>query len=439
MNPEEPMNINERRKYLHKMQRLYRQASRKERSRLLDEMQEVTGLHRKSLIRLMNNGDLRRKPRSRQRGPTYTQETRDIIRLCAEALDFPCAERLKPVLVSTAHQLAQHGHLSLSPHVLQQLHQVSVSTLRRIVGPVHQHLSRLSASRRPPRRRSALSRAVPTSIIPADTSTPGHLELDTVHHNGSFGGGLYAFSLCATDVATGWVFSHATLGNSALVMEDAFQALFASSPFPIREIHTDNGPEFLNNHIQRLLASSQIRFTRSRPYRKNDNRFVEENNGSHIRAFVGYERFDSVAQVQALNTLYPLLDLYHNLFQPAMRRQADGTYTVTTPLDRLLVSGVLDEATAQAWRAFRKGLDPLKLRQAIVEALEALRQAPPAQEGRTEDVHQTLGLWKTGTSLRFAPGCPPFPTAPTTTETSPAPQTPDASGNIFSWRSPPVR
>lgn len=414
MDPEEPMNINERRKYLHKMQKRYWQATRTERGRLLDEMQQVTGLHRKSLIRLIR-GDLRRKRRTRQRGPTYTQAAHAAIRLCAEALDYPCAERLQPVLLSTVQHLERHGHLQQTPQLSWQLQQVSVSTVRRIVGPVRQQAARLSASRRPPRRRSAVARAVPMEIIPAHTVTPGHLEVDTVHHNGGTAGGQYVFSLCWTDVASGWVLTYATLGNSGLVMQDAFQALWHQLPFPVREIHADNGPEFLNDLIHRFLSERRVAFTRSRPYRKNDNRFVEENNGSHIRAYVGYQRLDSVAQVHALNALYARLNLYHNLFQPTMRRQEDKTYSVAAPLDRLLNSTEWDEATCQAWRAYRDRLDPLALRREIADALNALEQAPGAIEGRTEEVHQTIGLWKTGTTLRCAPGCPPLPTTPTTT------------------------
>jgi hypothetical protein len=412
------MTLDERRKYLHKMQPIYRRARRTQRSALLTEMEQVTGLHRKSLIRLLR-GDLRRKKRTRQRGPTYTPQTRTAIRLCAQALDYPCAERLQPVLVSTAQCLARHGHLELTAHVAQQLAQVSVSTVRRIVGPVRQQPARLAASRRPPRQRSAIAQAVPVDIISAHIATPGYLECDTVFHNGGVASGLFVYSLCWTDVYSGWVDIRATLGNSALVMHDAFKALQSRIPFTIHQIHSDNGPEFLNDLIFSFLHSQNVSFSRSRPYRKNDNRFVEENNGSLIRAFVGYARFDSLAQLQALNALYDVLTLYHNLFQPVMRRQEDRSYTVAAPLDRLLSAGIWDEDTAQAWRSYRDALDPLALRVAIADALNALEKAPAAQPDQTEDVRQTLGLWKTGTTIRCAPACPPFPTAPTTATTMP--------------------
>lgn len=394
MSPEEPMNVDERRKYLHKMRPLYCKAPRGQRSALLDEMEAVTGLHRKSLLRLLH-GDLRRKPRRRQRGPTYTLATRQVIRSCAEALDYPCAERLQPVLLTTARTLARHGHLTLSPEVEKQLARVSISTVRRIVGSVGRQPTRLAASKRPPRRSSGVARAVPQGCLPAHVPTPGFIEADTVFHNGGVARGVFVYSLCWTDVFSGWVVTYATLGNSGLVMRDAFAALLARLPFPLREMHVDNGPEFLNTLIYDFLQVRGIAFTRSRPYHKNDNRFVEENNGSHIRAYVGHGRLDATAQVQALRVLYASLDLYHNLFLPLMRRQPDGAYTVATPLDRLLQARIWDPATAQAWRRFRDGLDPWALRLAIADALNALEAAPGAQPGQVEDVRCTLGPWKT--------------------------------------------
>ena len=407
MTPEEPMNVHERRKYLHKMRPLYQRASRRQKSALLTEMEAVTGLHRKSLLRLLH-GDLRRKPRRRQRGPTYTAATRQAVRLCAEALDYPCAERLQPVLLSTARTLARHGHLHLTPEVEAQLVRISVSTVRRMVGSVGQQPSRLAASPRPKRRRSAVARRVPQRVIPASVSTPGYVESDTVFHHGGQQSGPFVYSLCWTDVYSGWVATYATLGNSGLVMRDAFAALEARLPFPLREVHTDNGPEFLNGLIQGFLQERGIAMSRSRPYHKNDNRFVEENNGSHIRAYVGYGRLDSIAQVRALNALYGLLDLYHNLFRPLMRRQADGKYTVAMPLERLLQADLWDADTAEAWQAYRDALDPLALRLAIADARNALEQAPGAPPGHAEDVRQTLGLWQTEPW-----GGMPFPPPPT--------------------------
>jgi len=114
MSTEDKMTIDERRKYLSRMKKRYVQANHKERGRLLDEMEVVTELHRKSLIRLMR-GSLERKPRRRQRGCTYGPRVDDALRIIAESLDYVCAARLTPNLVWMAEHLADHQELEQPP------------------------------------------------------------------------------------------------------------------------------------------------------------------------------------------------------------------------------------------------------------------------------------------------------------------------------------
>jgi hypothetical protein len=124
------MTIDERRKYLRAMKKRYLKAGRMERGRLLDEMEAVTDLHRKSLIRLMN-GSLERTPRCKQRGESYGPEVDDALRVIYESLDHICADRLTPNLVWTARHLAAHGELETTSSLLQQLDQISISTVKR--------------------------------------------------------------------------------------------------------------------------------------------------------------------------------------------------------------------------------------------------------------------------------------------------------------------
>ena len=135
MSTEEKMTIDERYKYLCCMKRRYRKAKRKERSRLLDEIEAVTGLHRKSLIRLIHSS-LQRKGRRRERGPTYGPQVQHALWVIAESLDYMCAERLTPNLVWMAQHLARHGELHLSPGLLDKLHRISVSTIGRILSRI---------------------------------------------------------------------------------------------------------------------------------------------------------------------------------------------------------------------------------------------------------------------------------------------------------------
>jgi hypothetical protein len=242
--------------------------------------------------------------------------------------------------------------------------------------------------------------------LPWDIVQPGHFELDLVHHCGPTASGEYAYTLQMVDVATGWSERRAMLGRSYLVMEDAFRCILARLPFPMLRIHPDNGSEFLNHHLLRFWGEvvQGVTLSRSRPFHKNDNPRVEQKNYTLVRAYLGYERFDSVAQVLALNTLYDKLWLYYNLFQPVMHLvekvviREDGQPTrvrrrhdqATTPFDRLCTTdAILPEHRAQL-EALRDAINPRRLREAIYDAIEHILRLPCATPGVSEDVHHTL-------------------------------------------------
>ncbi len=129
------------------------------------------------------------------------------------------------------------------------------------------------------------------------------------------------------DVATGWTEQVATLGRSYRVMEDGFRRILARLPFQVLEIHPDNGSEFLNAHLVRFWKEmvKGVTLSRSRPFHKNDNRFVEQKNSTLVRAYLGLARFDTAAQTNAINQLYEKMWLYYNFFQPVMRLREKTT------------------------------------------------------------------------------------------------------------------
>ncbi len=222
------MTINERRKYLRVMQKRYEKASEKERSQLLDEMQKITGQHRKSLIRSMH-GNLARKPRQRQRGRTYGIQVHHALQVIAESFDYPCAERLRPNLVWMAKHLESHAELELSPSLIGQLERISVSTVRRIVKRLGQDKHKLP--RKAPKEANRYRRNVPTRRIPWNEQMPGHFEADLVHHCGISATGQYVHTLQMVDVATGWSERVAILGRSYLGHAGCFPA--HSEPFAV--------------------------------------------------------------------------------------------------------------------------------------------------------------------------------------------------------------
>jgi hypothetical protein len=401
--PTKRMTIQIRFEYLKLMQERYRRRGKAARGELLDEMEQMTGLHRKTLIRRMA-GDMRRRPRRKQRGRRYGIEVDDALRVIAESLDYIAAERLQPDLVPMARRLAAHRELSLSARLEQDLADISVSTVRRVLKRVGQ-----ADARRLPRKRghaSPLTQGIPMRRIPWDESEPGHFETDLVHHCGYSAAGDYVHTLQLIDVATGWSERAAVLGRSYCVMADAFERILRRLPFAVHEIHPDNGSEFFNHHLLRFWGQqiTGLRLSRSRPWQKNDNRFVEQKNNTLVRNFLGTERLDSVAQTHMLNQLYERMWVFYNLFQPVMRLQektylpnGDGTHrlkrrfdTAQTPFDRLCATNAITPEERQRLEQLRNQTNPRALRREIYDLLDKLFDTPGATPGITEDVHDTL-------------------------------------------------
>jgi len=401
---EEKMTVDERRKYLKRMKPRYDCATRKERGRLLDEMAAVTGMHRKYLTRLLNSS-LERQPRKRQRGCTYDKAVQDAIGIIAESFDYLCAERLAPNLGWMAKHLVKHGELFVSHQVHEKLKQISVSTTQRI-------LSRLpQATYRPKRGKSKRKRGfldeIPTKRLPWDERRPGYFEVDTVFHCGPTGSGEFICTVQMIDVATGWSERVAVLGRSYLVMEDAYRRILARLPFPILEVHSDNGSEFLNHHLIRFWKelAQGVELSRSRPYHKDDNRFVEQKNRSLVRDYLGYDRLDTVAQAWAANQFYDQMWVYYNLFQPVMRLEekiychaenGQSAHTkrrhdqARTPFDRLCETDAITPAHKRQLEQLRAQTNPRQLRQALYAQIDHLFSLPGAQAGVPENVYQTL-------------------------------------------------
>jgi hypothetical protein len=405
MSSDEKMSLEERRKYLRRMKKRYAQATRKERGQLLDEMEVVTELHRKSLIRLMN-GSLERKPRRKQRGCTYRSNVDDALRVIAESLDYVCAERLTPNLVWMAEHLAAHGEMTVTPQLREKLGQISVSTVRRRLDRIRQDQPRLP--RKGPERANRVTKDIPMKRIPWDEAEPGHFEVDLVHHCGPSPSGEYVHTLQMVDVATGWSERVAVLGRSFRVMRAGFQRCLERLPFPVLEIHPDNGSEFFNHHLLRFFrdAVQEVELSRSRPYHKNDNRNVEQKNSTLVRAYLGYDRLDTVQQTQVLNALYDKMWLYYNFFQPVMHLTEKTVIPVDgrsarikrrydqaqTPFDRLSTTNAISNQDCQRLQALRDQTNPRQLRREIYDLLDYLFTLPCATPGITEDVYQTLVL-----------------------------------------------
>ena len=390
MPTEDEMSVSERRTYLKRMKVRYVAATRGERSGLLSEMEQVTGLHRKSLTRLMHAASLERKKRTTPRAHTYGLEVERIIVRVWESRDYICAERLTPSLLTMAQHLARFEPLGLTAQVEAQLVTISRATVGRILRKYRARRVRLP--QKGAERANQVTKGVPMGRIPWDIGEPGHFEVDLVHHSGESTAGLYGHTIQLVDVATGWSERTAVLGRGQVVMEAGFRRILARLPFAVIELHPDNGSEFFNQHLVRFWKEKVhgVHLSRSRPYQKNDNRMVEQKNDTLVRQYVGHLRLDTLEQVAALNALYEQMWLYYNLFQPVLHlcektvvddkvhRKWDEA---KTPYERLLESSVLSSEQQARLQQLYEQTNPLQLRDAIYRQLDALWDMATAQPG----------------------------------------------------------
>ena len=395
----ERMNIDERYKLLRVVQEGYRQADRQGKANLLDNLEVMTGLHRKHLIACLHNPDLRRHTRHRERTRVYGPDVEQVVRVVADALDWIGAERLQPGLTATAQHLARFGHLTLTEPLLAQLQEISISTVGRILGRIGRPAGALPQVRRGRRPDSVTQALVPVGVIPWDEPEPGHFEADLVLHNCADQEGPFVCSLQLIDVLTGWSERFAVLGNKFDEMWQAIQAFRERCPIPVREIHTDNGSEFINlpfiSHFGQELVHARL--TRGRPGYKNDNRFVEQKNSSLIRAYLGRLYLYTATHRALLDQLYEDMWCYYNLFQPVVRqtsRRAESVPsglvrivrtqdTAATPLQRLLqAKPPLARETAEHLLTLHCNTDPLALKRRIHRHLGELAQLVHDEERR---------------------------------------------------------
>jgi hypothetical protein len=406
MATDEKMNIDEKYKYIRIKKSSYVQAKkRKEKSAILDELQEVTGYHRKHLLNLLKQAKLERSQHHSKRSASYGPEVATVLATIWEAQDKICADRLHGILIHTAEQLARHGEISLSASLKQQLEKISVSTIRRLLPKGNSPKAQRARARK--RLHNAHQQAIPVRTIPWDIKEPGHFELDLVHHCGGRLEGEYVYTLQIVDVATGWSGRRAILGRSYVVIADALYYLINHLPFPILELHPDNGSEFLNANLLRFLHkhSPHLDWSRSAPGKPNQNRNVEQKNSSLVRAFLDDIRLDTVTQTRYLNSIYDQMHTYHNFIQPVMHQiekkwvsneNGSGGYTrrkydtPVPPVVRLCKSGILSLGHCVDLLAQRDAINPLALLRKIHADLQHLYQYDCAKPGETQDIYQTL-------------------------------------------------
>jgi transposase InsO family protein len=217
---------------------------------------------------------------------------------------------------------------------------------------------------------SRLRSEVPMDRYNWNENRPGALEVDLVEHNGGSSLGHFAYTLSVVDVVTGYSRRRAVLGRGQAGVHQELVNIVNCWPFKPWALHTDNGSEFLNAHLIAFAKQYKLFFTRSRPYRKNDNAHVEQKNRQYVREIVGYDRYDTPEDVHWLNQVYAILDPYVNLFLPLRKvifKQRRGAHVqkrydqASTPFQRLQITGILCPETQMFFEDQFRTLNPLSL------------------------------------------------------------------------------
>jgi hypothetical protein len=385
------VSVDSRYRLAERLRKRYVRASKVQRGVLLSAFCDATGYNRRYAMSVLRGRERRRRQTPRGRQPTYGTDFTDAVRLLWEATCYVCAERLQPFAAELADILVRHQQLEVSAEVWAQLEAASLSTFER-------HLRQLRVELRGRRRiqggrpGAVLRREIP--VLVGDwkkLDRPGYVEVDLVSHCGPYEPGEWAYTLTVTDISTGWTELTAVMGKGQAGVLSALDQTRERLPFVLRGIHTDNGSEFLNEHLVRYCGGRHIAFTRGRPNYKNDNPHVEQKNGNLVRRFAGYHRFDTPVLLGWLADLYTELGPFANLFLPVMklvgREQVNGRTRKlydrpATPLQRVLASGASSpDRLAPAIRLYAE-LSPLTIKRDIDRHIAALPQLlRPAASG----------------------------------------------------------
>lgn len=373
------MTGNGKRELLEAVRPRYRRANKQEKVRILDELVANTGYHRKHAIRLLQQGAKQRRKKKVGKPKVYQGEVVialiKIWAICGEI----CSRRLHPFLPEMVSVLERHAELRLSVEAKRLLLRMSRATIDRCLKSVRQQPRRGLSTTKPG---TLLKQAIPVRTFAEWQDTrPGFVEIDLVAHCGDSAHGEYLNTLNVVDLATGWCECLALANRSQYQVTAAMRRLRHRLPFPLLGIDSDNDSAFINNNLYRYCQDEKITFTRSRPYKKNDQAHVEQKNWSVVRRLIGYDRYEAHPALKLFEAIYQDWRLYVNFFQPVLKlveKRRVGSKvikkydTARTPYQRVLESPHISQEAKEHLRQLYPTLNPMALRQRIDENVQQL-------------------------------------------------------------------
>ncbi len=362
----------------------YKNATRHEKTAILDEFCATCKYHRKHAIRILKRFKRFTKPKPKKRGPKPIYRKDEIItplkRIWLVA-NLPCSKRLKVILpIWLPGYTELFGELSIE--ATNALLNISPTTIDRILSHIRVHYTQRRRSTTKPG--TLLRKHIPIKTNQWNESRPGFLEADTVAHCGDSTAGMYVNTIDFVDIATGWTEQRAVWGKGESGVLEQIKNIEKTLPFPILGFDCDNGGEFLNYHLLRHFTERKhpVQFTRSRAYHKDDNAHIEQKNWTHIRQWIGYDRLDNPNVVSSLNNLYTReWRLFHNFFCPSVKliaKERIGSKTIKhhdspkTPYQRIMESPHIHEYVKKSLSKQLENLNPFLLRKIMDKKMKKI-------------------------------------------------------------------
>ena len=364
----------------------YRQGSKKVKQQILDEFCETTGYCRGYARYVLRNhgrqvwlggkrtivGDVGKR-QQRLKPRVYDEQVLSELLKLWELLNYVCGKRLVAIMPELIAKLEQFGELRLTASTKEKLLRISAATVDRLLqGERRKQQLRRRSHTKPG---TLLKHQIPIRTFAEwDEAQPGFAEIDLVAHDGGLALGDYCQTLDLTDICTGWTETEAVPNKAQVWVFEAIQTIRARLPFPLLGLDSDNGSEFVNKELLRYCQKERLTFTRARPYRKNDNCYVEQKNYSVVRQTVGYQRFDTAAELMVLKQLYATLRLYTNFFQPTMKlktkervgsRVKKSYHPPQTPYQRVLACAEVTAADKKKLQRQYRRLNPAALKREL--------------------------------------------------------------------------
>jgi hypothetical protein len=368
-----------RTEYFRAIYKRYRKAGLAEKGRILDEFCKVCRYNRKYAIAKLNGPAVERvRQRKKVRKPTYDSKVISILISVWMASGYLCSIRLKAALPIWLPWIRKR--FSLDWKTEEKVLKISARQIDRRLQSEKKNVKKSIYGRTKPG--SLLKHQIPIKTDHWDVTIPGFTEVDLVSHSGNSAAGEFVYSLNQTDIFTTWVETRAVLGRSEHNVVASLEEIQQTLPFFLKGIDSDNGSEFINDHLYRYCQKHQIQFTRGRPYKKDDNAHIEQKNWTHVRKLLGWHRYDSPKAVVAINHLYRNeLRWFMNLFTPSMKLQKKMRIgskmkkiydQPKTPLDRLIDSGKGKQDVILKLLSLRRSLDPFQLSKNIELQIERI-------------------------------------------------------------------